>query len=91
MKDKDLSLLRDLLDAPLKKHQRRAVEEAIERLEGSQPQLTLNQRNYFESLKREHEPDYINAFSNGGGRNLGRPVPTPKVLLNRPLKPPGRA
>jgi hypothetical protein len=35
------------------------------------------------------EPDYQNTWSSGAVAK-GRDVPTPEVLLKRPLKPPGR-
>lgn len=36
----------------------------------------------------EAGPVALNLFSRGAP--IGRPVPTPEVLKNRPLKPPGR-
>lgn len=87
--EEDLSLLSKALhEAELDKSTRDAFESMLERLEdGRQVQLSAKQREWIND--KLGNPTYLNLVSSGKV-SKGREVPTPAVLLNRPLKPPGR-
>lgn len=95
-RDDDIKLLKDLLENDAKKRtsahaaaQRDAFAEMLEALEsGERYTLSTRQREWAERVA-DIPGAYQNLISSGKAPR-GREVPTPTVLQNRPLKPPGR-
>lgn len=91
---KDIELLRKLLGCDIKDNEREIFEDMLDRLDDDtrndhQTMLSVKQRDWATSLLDIHEPTYKNEFS-AGKIPIGKPVPTPSVLLNLPKRPPGR-
>jgi hypothetical protein len=85
----DLEFLEDALDADLTDRQKEIVQDMIDRGR----KLTPKQRAFVQAMVNgehyEPEETYENAWS-AGKVPMGRPVETPAVLRNLPLRPPGR-
>jgi hypothetical protein len=83
----DIALLKEAIECAKIDH-KESFENMLEKLEGH-PTWTLTSKQRTWASEVVGKPVYENLVSNKQVPR-GREVPTPAVLLNRPLRPPGR-
>lgn len=87
IRDDDIALLKEVLDTARLAYVHDTFENMLEQLEGGERfLLSEKQRRWVSDIL--DRPTYENLASSGRLAR-GREVPTPAVLQNRPLKPPG--
>jgi hypothetical protein len=87
-REDDIALLKEAIELARVDH-KDSFEDMLERLEEN-PTWTLTQKQRAWAKEVVGKPVYENLISSGRAPH-GREVPTPAVLQNRPLKPPGRS
>ena len=85
----DLKLLADVLKEEITDYERDAFSDMLDGLNTNRSVLSDKQRQWAKEVYEKFVPAYENLVSEGRVP-LGKPVPTPAVLLNLPKKPPTR-
>ena len=90
--EKDRALLKQALEKPdLAEEHREAFEDMLDKMIEHERELSPKQRSYVKSLLGEDaDDDEPRVLFASGKIPMGKPVETPAVLKNLPLKPPGR-